>query len=88
MTTRTWVLMAWDGPRPDSESWHPIAVFVGENPPSTMDRGRALITAHRDGRLPWDHPRGDGARWDTGVRITDVTSLEEIPAITDTKGPA
>jgi len=78
---RIWVMMAWDGPRHENaESWHPVAVFVGENPPGLMARGRMLFAAHRQGQLPWDHPRGDGGRWNTGVRIGDVTSLEEIPA--------
>lgn len=83
-----WVLMAWDGPRQFAESWEPIAVFDHE--PTVMERGRALIYAHRRGDLPWDGVRGcnDNDRWlwdrDLGgprlLRITDITDAREVPA--------
>lgn len=31
-----WVLMAWDGPRENAESWEPIAMFAGVEEPSML----------------------------------------------------
>lgn len=80
-----WVLMAWDGPSQYAESWEPIHVFDHE--PSLMERGRALIYAHRRGALPWHWVRGcnddDRWLWDPTprlLRITDLTDVREVPS--------
>lgn len=71
-----WVLMAWDGPRPNAESWEPIAMFAGVEEPSMLDRGRALIAAGKMDVLPWAGPRGECDH--RPVRIDEVTSLRQI----------
>jgi len=79
---RIWVLMAWDGPKPDAESWHPAGVFVGPWPPSKMERGRALVRAAKQGQLPWGHHAGSGGEWFRlrPMGIDEVCTLVEIPA--------
>lgn len=78
-----WVLMAWDGPRQFAESWEPIAVFDHE--PTTLERGRALIYAHRRGDLPWGHPRGADRERDRWVDTLDVPRLLRITDLTDVR---